>query len=1117
MTFNLPVSPSILNRPHPLLVTGKTHMDPSVICSPMGSFSPSGATSSLPFSSYLSCAHSDTNTATAAAALISRLNPPRMLYPKSNGRTNSHTVPSFVSSSSSHMSSISGTAWDRIPNNLTSSLLPTSSLTGNGTGLYSQSTMSSSEQQMSRTLRSLTEFSTGNQEGRHLDESAKFIPQTTPSNSHSRSAIGVQAVIPETMDSYNPIQMGDKPLDSSSKSAFKPHTRTPSPIIQQQRDSTLYPTSSNVAIAAMAAALAATGLRFPSLPSTIGNHPLNGPSNTTLGGLQSLTGSTDTTVKPEFSALMAAAVAAAASAIGSPNSVLSGNRQTPHSDHCCSVATPITSNMSSSSTSSLVSIISQPMDDLSQLPDFKQASASFIQSIPMPSESPDPMDGDNRPKVELIDKYLWDKFHVHGTEMVITKSGRRMFPPFKVKVSNLEKRAKYIVLMDIVSMDDCRYKFHNNLWMIAGKADPEMPKRMYIHPDSPSTGEQWMQKIISFHKLKLTNNISDKHGYTILNSMHKYQPRFHLVRANDILRLPCSRFHTYTFKETQFLAVTAYQNEKITQLKIDHNPFAKGFRETGGGRRDKKRGDSMKNTGTRPVHHPVNEEQRDTMETFDGSNQTSSDTENDQEPEDFDADSEMNEKSARTDSSLHQPQSHSHHHHLHHLHHLHLRHQHHQHQQQQQQQQQRHHHRPKQTMKRMGTRRPLTGSPQSEKIRRFNDTELFPKPPSNGVHSVDSLRLIRHGDQLEKMQNFSLDVPPVFSQKQQQQQQQQQQNNSNNNNNPTFDFDSRRLLLPFPFSSGKTPPNVTMVSSELNNLIYSPMSDKHQRPVLMDGQSTLPRSCDKVSTQSPGDISLPHPSHTTPTGSVPWMNTLDSSYGREKLGMESGGLPLLGKSPFPQPFDSLMSKTRSTTCPISQWRTWDDTITNPCYLSTLSNYIGQNPQMLPHLLAFMYQQNLLSIPTVAKDDEHPTNLSLSSTQQSASFGIEDTVANQKQTTAGKNKSEQLHTIHVDSSPNGIGADNQNTSPITTNSNNSHCRLGGGGSQAVTNFSISALTSLPDSSVSTSPSNASPESPRSNLSLGIDDPTVDLVHAIEVSANANRRSPIPRDCSSATSL
>ncbi|XP_029507740.1 T-box transcription factor TBX3-like isoform X4 [Oncorhynchus nerka] len=193
------------------------------------------------------------------------------------------------------------------------------------------------------------------------------------------------------------------------------------------------------------------------------------------------------------------------------------------------------------------------------------------------------------PKVHLEAKELWETFHKRGTEMVITKSGRRMFPPFKVRCTGLDKKAKYILLMDIVAADDCRYKFHNSRWMVAGKADPEMPKRMYIHPDSPATGEQWMSKVVNFHKLKLTNNISDKHGFTILNSMHKYQPRFHIVRANDILKLPYSTFRTYVFPETDFIAVTAYQNDKITQLKIDHNPFAKGFRDTGNGRREKRK------------------------------------------------------------------------------------------------------------------------------------------------------------------------------------------------------------------------------------------------------------------------------------------------------------------------------------------------------------------------------------------------------------------------------------------------------------------------------------------------------------------------------------------------
>lgn len=114
---------------------------------------------------------------------------------------------------------------------------------------------------------------------------------------------------------------------------------------------------------------------------------------------------------------------------------------------------------------------------------------------------------------------------------------RRMFPPFKVRCTGLDKKAKYILLMDIVAADDCRYKFHNSRWMVAGKADPEMPKRMYIHPDSPATGEQWMSKVVNFHKLKLTNNISDKHGFVSAN-YQLFQLLLLLVR---LLKYMCLR------------------------------------------------------------------------------------------------------------------------------------------------------------------------------------------------------------------------------------------------------------------------------------------------------------------------------------------------------------------------------------------------------------------------------------------------------------------------------------------------------------------------------------------------------------------------------------------------
>lgn len=40
-------------------------------------------------------------------------------------------------------------------------------------------------------------------------------------------------------------------------------------------------------------------------------------------------------------------------------------------------------------------------------------------------------------------------------------SFRQMFPQMKFRVSGLDLKAKYILLLDIVAADDYRYKFHN--------------------------------------------------------------------------------------------------------------------------------------------------------------------------------------------------------------------------------------------------------------------------------------------------------------------------------------------------------------------------------------------------------------------------------------------------------------------------------------------------------------------------------------------------------------------------------------------------------------------------------------------------------------------------------
>ncbi|KAG7489364.1 T-box-containing protein TBX6L-like [Solea senegalensis] len=184
-------------------------------------------------------------------------------------------------------------------------------------------------------------------------------------------------------------------------------------------------------------------------------------------------------------------------------------------------------------------------------------------------------------RMTLEDPELWRTFHEIGTEMIITKPGRRMFPHCKVNLTGLIPCAKYILLVDMVPEDGFRYKWNKEKWEVAGKAEPQPPCRTYLHPDSPAPGSHWMKQSVSFLKLKLTNNTLDQHGHIILHSMHRYHPRFHIVQADDLFSVRWSVFQTFTFPETSFTAVTAYQNTKITKLKIDHNPFAKGFREEG--------------------------------------------------------------------------------------------------------------------------------------------------------------------------------------------------------------------------------------------------------------------------------------------------------------------------------------------------------------------------------------------------------------------------------------------------------------------------------------------------------------------------------------------------------
>lgn len=93
-----------------------------------------------------------------------------------------------------------------------------------------------------------------------------------------------------------------------------------------------------------------------------------------------------------------------------------------------------------------------------------------------------------------------------------------MFPTVRVSFSGPLRQVtpadRYVVLLDVVPVDNRRYRYayHRSAWLVAGKADPPPPPRLYAHPDTPIGADALRKQVISFEKVKLTNNEMDKNG-----------------------------------------------------------------------------------------------------------------------------------------------------------------------------------------------------------------------------------------------------------------------------------------------------------------------------------------------------------------------------------------------------------------------------------------------------------------------------------------------------------------------------------------------------------------------------------------------------------------------------
>ncbi|XP_071978093.1 T-box transcription factor TBX6-like, partial [Engystomops pustulosus] len=203
--------------------------------------------------------------------------------------------------------------------------------------------------------------------------------------------------------------------------------------------------------------------------------------------------------------------------------------------------------------------------------------AGYYLSPPYCSPPASPAASPPQVSARLENRELWKKFDTVGTEMILTKNGRRMFPEFSVSLSGLDPHSLYSLCVQAVPDGENRYKWRDGAWSMSGRAEPGPPTRLYLHPESPAPGHRWMERPICFNKIRLTNNTLSQGGQLVLQSMHRYYLRLHIIpTSNNRARQPPAS--SISFPETSFIAVTSYQNPRLSLLKIEENPFAKGIK-----------------------------------------------------------------------------------------------------------------------------------------------------------------------------------------------------------------------------------------------------------------------------------------------------------------------------------------------------------------------------------------------------------------------------------------------------------------------------------------------------------------------------------------------------------
>ncbi|CAI2348334.1 unnamed protein product [Caenorhabditis sp. 36 PRJEB53466] len=177
---------------------------------------------------------------------------------------------------------------------------------------------------------------------------------------------------------------------------------------------------------------------------------------------------------------------------------------------------------------------------------------------------------------------LWSECFKLGHEMILTCTGRRIFPLLEYKIEGLDANKMYSICLHLDLVDNKKLRFSNRSWIET--LSPEMkrtPKRVWHHSGA-MTGRDWMEKPVSFDQVRITNKLSKEEenpSYIHLHTQHRYIPVLSIYEsvceANETEKL----VSTHRITHSQFITVTAYHMPEINTLKTNNNPYSTGSRK----------------------------------------------------------------------------------------------------------------------------------------------------------------------------------------------------------------------------------------------------------------------------------------------------------------------------------------------------------------------------------------------------------------------------------------------------------------------------------------------------------------------------------------------------------